>query len=629
MTPEVANDVLDTMLATLQSLIKCCIHLKQGDPEALKLSDEIARRVAKDLRLYGGSATPFSPQLLSCAAVVRQYSKGGTFESLPDWNSVVDDDPCIKSHLRFHKTLDYRPLAAVGTLPILKVRATGLSSIIKPLTVPAAVRPFIKQAPTLEANLALLSPLPASLELEPLTLLAPSVTSSTPATTKYKLFVPGNMSNKVKVTPHSTNDKKRKAEEDNTNSADTPRSPSRSRKQNLKKIKKLSSHYAQDQLRIKKNGTTKETSLSAGSEKVSDPETQDAIDMASDDSFWDAETRPRDWGLDSTIATEVEHSIRYHPQKCDKCKKLGIPCITKVTCAINGMGVRDRLQAEAKAKAVARVAKPPKRSQSRVPKVRAVNKTLKKVSPAAPSILAVPSAADVMEDNVEHGGEHRTLQKAAPSILAVPSSSHVMEDIVEHGMAPAEATLSPPIATPMMINHPMEANHPAEPEPTAKDILQAIWDLESKFDLLATNEWVDALDAKVVLVEEVFGHRLAMLEQRMNSSDAQWKAMSSSVGHLTNCLRDHKDDLEAHRPRVNTTAYAPPQHPTAQLPAWLHGTGGVDDLGISTVGRQWTHAWDPSVATGVQGCLETSASAMWTGYPPDTPVLQEASIESS
>ncbi|KAG2047692.1 hypothetical protein BDR06DRAFT_1013635 [Suillus hirtellus] len=108
------------------------------------------------------------------------------------------------------------------------------------------------------------------------------------------------------------------------------------------------------------------------------------------------------------------------------------------------------------------------------------------------------------------------------------------------------------------------------------------------------NDWVDALDAKVVLVEEVYGHQLAMLEQCMNSSDAQWKAMTSSVRHLTNCLRDHKDDLEAHRLHVNTTAYTPPQHPTAQLPAWLYGASGVDYLGISTSALlEETNAFDP------------------------------------
>ncbi|KAG1817347.1 hypothetical protein EV424DRAFT_1348030 [Suillus variegatus] len=33
--------------------------------------------------------------------------------------------------------------------------------------------------------------------------------------------------------------------------------------------------------------------------------------MASDNSFWDAETRPSDWGLDSTVATAVEHMLTH------------------------------------------------------------------------------------------------------------------------------------------------------------------------------------------------------------------------------------------------------------------------------------------------------------------------------
>ncbi|KAG2056548.1 hypothetical protein BDR06DRAFT_969932 [Suillus hirtellus] len=196
---------------------------------------------------------------------------------------------------------------------------------------------------------------------------------------------------------------------------------------------------------------------------------------------------------------------------------------------------------------------------------------------------------------------------------AVPLSTPVVKEIDERGnvekqpinltVTPVEETLVSLIAKPGQTSqseqvHPMGVDRPAEQEPTANDILQAIWDLGSKFDLLATNERVDALDAKVNSVEEVFGHRLATLKRLINSSDAQWKAMSSS-------------------------------HPTAQLPGWLHGAGGVDDVGISMVGRQWMHAWDPSVATGVQGCLETSTSAARTGYHHDTPVIRANSIESS
>lgn len=70
------------------------------------------------MREYGGSATSFSPQLLSCAAVVRDHSKGGTFVSLPDWTTVSDDDPRIKGHPRFHKTHNYRPsTSTAATIP--------------------------------------------------------------------------------------------------------------------------------------------------------------------------------------------------------------------------------------------------------------------------------------------------------------------------------------------------------------------------------------------------------------------------------------------------------------------------------------------------------------------------------
>lgn len=126
---EVANDALNVTLAVVQTLMKRCIKVKDSDPEALRLSDEIARRVvsvcyvlfqillvklrhstqAKDLKLYSGNATSFSPQLLSFAAVVRQHSKGGAFENVPDWTSVTNDDPRIKSHPRFEKTVDYCP----------------------------------------------------------------------------------------------------------------------------------------------------------------------------------------------------------------------------------------------------------------------------------------------------------------------------------------------------------------------------------------------------------------------------------------------------------------------------------------------------------------------------------------
>ncbi|KAG2045695.1 hypothetical protein BDR06DRAFT_978025 [Suillus hirtellus] len=49
------------------------------------------------------------PLLLSCATVIWQSSKGCTFESVPHWTLVADDDPRIKSHPQFKKTMDYCP----------------------------------------------------------------------------------------------------------------------------------------------------------------------------------------------------------------------------------------------------------------------------------------------------------------------------------------------------------------------------------------------------------------------------------------------------------------------------------------------------------------------------------------
>ncbi|KAG2057248.1 hypothetical protein BDR06DRAFT_1005285 [Suillus hirtellus] len=88
--PEQANHALNITLAALQLLMKHCIKYM-------------------DLKIYGENTTSFSLQLLSFAAVVRENLKGSTFKSVPDWTSVTDDNPHIKSHPHFDKTVDYLP----------------------------------------------------------------------------------------------------------------------------------------------------------------------------------------------------------------------------------------------------------------------------------------------------------------------------------------------------------------------------------------------------------------------------------------------------------------------------------------------------------------------------------------
>ncbi|KAG1792289.1 uncharacterized protein HD556DRAFT_1444557 [Suillus plorans] len=348
---QAANDTLNVTLEVVQSLMKQCIKVKEGDPEAFRLSDDIARRVvsiccyspleilsdklthltpAKDLKLYGGSATSFSPRLLSFAAVVRQHSRGGAFESVPDWTTVTDDDPWIKNHPWFEKTVDYRPPSA------LDVPAIATSSTI-PTVAPATTAPII---PLLTPSAS--PPMPSHMDLD---LVTQSVAKQTGS---------------LQLRAH----KKRKADDEDADGV-----------------------VAKKSRKSKSNVDKGPTGVLYDEPK---PVTDDKdVPPATDKGFQDAETRAAEWGLDAHIATPRQHSVHHHARQCDKCTKLNIPCLVlpdkkfgylrlactncdnmKITCAIDGVGVRQRLQARV-VKQSSDPANHPKTSKSRV-----VSKTL-------------------------------------------------------------------------------------------------------------------------------------------------------------------------------------------------------------------------------------------------------------
>ncbi|KAG1789223.1 hypothetical protein EV424DRAFT_1355830 [Suillus variegatus] len=500
MTPEAANDALNTTLATLQSLIKCCIHLNQDDQEALKLSDEIARRVP--LCDNTPRMAPFKLCPTGTLWSTMTHASRATHASTRRWTTVLSLQLELFPHWRF------------------KLPGRHLSSGL--LTVPAAVGPFMKQAPAVEVDSTPLSPLPAYLELEPLTPLAPSVASATPSTTRHKLFVPGNISKKVKVTPHPRNDKKRKAEEDDTDSADAPRCPTGSLKPNLKKIKKLPSHDGQNKLRKTRNGTTKAGLLTV------------------------AHTSPMHLVADigqGSIAVRQDLKIYWTWKlRMPSTRPLIIVSGTQKLGLVIGVWIQQLLQ------------------QWSIPFATIHENVTNARNQASLALSYQTKRLDAHDSFAQIAtGQSEMLKKDSPAPLtmpAVPLSTPAVKEITEHGdveeqpinstVTPAEVMLFSPIAKPgqtsqveqvhpMGVDHlveeadqPMGVDHPAEQEPTAKDILQAIWDLGNKFDLLATNERVDALDAKVNSVEEVFGHWLTTLERLIKSSNAQWKAMSST-----------------------------------------------------------------------------------------------------
>ncbi|KAG1787887.1 uncharacterized protein HD556DRAFT_1312465 [Suillus plorans] len=321
MPPEVANDALNVTLAVVQSLMKRFIKVKEGDPEALRLSDKIARHMAKDLKLYSGNATSFSPQLLSFATVVRQHSKGGAFENIPDWTSITNNDPQIKSHPQFKKTMDYRP---PSTLKI--------STIATSTDIPATI------------------PIP----------LAPIVPPSTPLTLPSMPFhTDPDFITKPVVEPKRWLRERKNPPVPRYSTAGPP-----ARFHHLY----MTNAQRKQEKEVLQVGSSKKRKASNSLllQELLPVTTDKDIPPVTDKGFWDAETWNEARILMSLLRgrlTNLKHFIRYHPRQCNKCAKLDIACLVlpdkkfgythlacancnnmKITCAINGVGVWQRLQ---------------------------------------------------------------------------------------------------------------------------------------------------------------------------------------------------------------------------------------------------------------------------------------------
>ncbi|KAG2058070.1 hypothetical protein BDR06DRAFT_968987 [Suillus hirtellus] len=370
MTPaDTANEALDTTLVAMQLLIKQCMLLESGDPEVLRISDEISRHV-----------------LLSCTAIVQECSKAGTFQTMLDWTSMIDNDPRIKGHPWFNKTLNYcsctadeipilldsEPLTSTGTP--LAIHFAPLAIVPPPTLCPLPMDRDFANSPS-QAIVPLL-PSPTSMALEPLTLL-PVSTVSIPS--KYNLFVPGTKN--AKTAPKARNRKKRKAEDNGVEEVklgNIPSSPSWLGKSSQKRSKYVSSDEQNEHTDITSviEALVTHQILNVPADKNVAPECSDSTEMADESGFWDAETRPVEWGRDSAITTAAE-----------------------VTCAINRVGVRERMQAKAKAMAAEAVANPTRCSKLHAPKSQVINKMV--VNTRSWKMPMPPNwSLSVVEDNI-------------------------------------------------------------------------------------------------------------------------------------------------------------------------------------------------------------------------------------
>ncbi|KAG2052602.1 hypothetical protein BDR06DRAFT_972982 [Suillus hirtellus] len=467
MTPlEIANKAFDTTLEVVQLLMKHCMKLKESDPAALIILDEIAKQVAKDLKLYGGNATLFSPQLLSFAAVVWQHSKAGRFVSLPDWNSVMDNNPCIKMHLLFHKTVGYHPYLAY---PDAEPESSMLSSAVLPephSMIGTIVEASMPQQLVTSMAPQLIQLLHVVLEVKPLHVIPEMqlMTSEPPSPTALgmELMMSGVQST---ITPMV--------------------------------IPELPPPVSIPPMTIGQNRGNIKTAWQIF------PPTSNLQKRTMDDSepkpCRASRKPPAGWGLDATVATVVEHSVRYHPCKCDKCIKMDVPCIVlpdkkftrlacancdemKVTCVVDSAGVWQRLQAKAQgaAKNTGSIA-PLKHSRTRAPK-------------SCAAVTAPVASAPVKRTKLSKHSSSLVLQKGLPDNPPIEVGQGQMNLMLDHANLQVPPNVQvfrslqlPPVNMLAPIGPSVPAT-PSEPEPTARAILQSIHDLGRRFDLLATNE---------------------------------------------------------------------------------------------------------------------------------------------
>ncbi|KAG1842962.1 hypothetical protein F4604DRAFT_1938408 [Suillus subluteus] len=100
------NDTLNLVVKKIDWLVKRSEKLKASDPAAKTLAHEIAVTLATAFTQHGNAATSLAPLLLSCMAEIRDKSgANGKLKALPNWGTISDNDPWIRTHPLFPKSV--------------------------------------------------------------------------------------------------------------------------------------------------------------------------------------------------------------------------------------------------------------------------------------------------------------------------------------------------------------------------------------------------------------------------------------------------------------------------------------------------------------------------------------------
>ncbi|KAG2341744.1 hypothetical protein BDR05DRAFT_1001572 [Suillus weaverae] len=627
MASEVANSALNATLVDVQAQIKHCMKLREDDPAALTLSDEITRWVVKDLKEYGGSATSFSPLLLSVAAIVRQCAKGSVFESLPDWSTAADNDPRIISYPQFHKTVNYHP-------PLTSASSSSSSAATTTAITTCSVDEQIMAPPLTGATSTILSAPPATSTTtitavphstsgisdvpdipDVMDVADSAIPANKPTDEGLQIKMPAPPAPSAPSIAHM----KRKVEDNDVEVMEAMLDARSLKPVRMRKRKFLSdeeAHTATGTIHVKQQKAVLVKAVKAIALAMESLE-----DTADSRGFWDAATRLAGWGLDDdAIATPAQHSICYHAWRCDKCIKLNKACIVlldkkvgftrlacgncdimKITCAIDGVGVQERLLAKALAAGEDNHTKPPpKQTRTRGPKLITVWKSTARLAPPKPATRAsshVKRMVVVSDSLNDFQAGQGVMDSASDGMVA--QGSNTMQAVAAFQLptpTPAQGQYDNPLSRSARVAPSIELDLPGN-QLTTCDIYDSIHDLGRRFDLLATNERVDELDSRLGMVEDRFDWRLTALEAWITASDANWRGTLSSIAHLTLALQAHTGDPNAHQPIIANAMHQPP-HPV--IPTWRLGdVASSSRHAASTAGQPFMHSRNASLPMGV------------------------------
>ncbi|KAG1894256.1 uncharacterized protein F5891DRAFT_985143 [Suillus fuscotomentosus] len=147
------------------------------------------------------------------------------------------------------------------------------------------------------------------------------------------------------------------------------------------------------------------------------------------------------------------------------------------------------------------------------------------------NLAGIDSAADdrnFWEEETRPAGWGQNSQVAMPWEMLQAKTAAALSNSDKHSRAriPKSQKTAPHGSSGLGHKETEQDDHPAptnniDPESTVRHVLESIQDLGRRLDLFATNEHVEAWEARVALVESVFNQRLKALEQWLNLSDSQ------------------------------------------------------------------------------------------------------------